>query len=57
MISTNMTPYEKFDEIMIERDVEKQVEMIDDLSEQDAKDILKGYVRFIRRNDTPNISK
>lgn len=37
--------------ILQETDREKREAMIDELSEQDAKDIIKAYAGFLRRWD------
>lgn len=47
-----MITIEEFDAIMRETDCEKREAMVDALSEEDAKYIVKSYVNFLRRNDS-----
>lgn len=42
---------EEVREILQETDREKREKMVDALSEQDAKDIIKAYANFLRRWD------
>lgn len=42
---------EKVKAILQETDREKREKMVDALSEQDAKDIIKAYANFLRRWD------
>lgn len=41
---------EKFQKIVFEPNLQKQIALIDALDEEEAKEILKAYIRFLKRD-------
>ena len=46
-----MTTSEKLTQITVEPDYEKKLELVDELTGEEAKEILKAFIRFQNRSE------